>query len=134
MFDSQGRELAVGDPVTLTGDVHRRRYGRRSHGTVSNFGSVLVHVRISDSSVESMIGQVVPVQPGDLQYGHHGDAQVSTLGGAMAQMQAEIEALVQTTIGNQVGELIRTARDRSVVTSEQAAQLLGIWRETHPLP
>lgn len=61
--DHDGRDLRVGDPVSLRygGIANRGRVGANSRGEVTGFGRVNVQVHISDSSSDDLIGTTVAV-------------------------------------------------------------------------
>ncbi|BDT97004.1 hypothetical protein IFM12276_00330 [Nocardia sputorum] len=127
--DRQGRPLAVGDPVTLVGGIANRggQAGRQSHGEVDRFGPVNVHVRITDSSDESLIGNVVPVPGHHLSYGHSGYVRASDgIKAAMEEGRQSIEAAVSNRADEALRELIKTARERSIITPEQGRQLWAL--------
>lgn len=130
--DRGGRPLNVGDPVTLVGGIaNRGRVGYQSHGEVDRFARTNVYVRISDSSSEELIGQVVPVPGGHLSYGYSGYVRAADgMRSAMEDMQLAIERDVRTKTEAALKDLILTARDRSIITPEQTVDLWRLWKET----
>ncbi|MFD6108303.1 hypothetical protein ACFWFQ_37255, partial [Nocardia salmonicida] len=92
--DHDGRDLEVGDPVTLYyGGIANKTYvGENSRGNVTGFGSVNVQVRLTDSRSEDLIGKVVPVPGTHLKYGHVGYVRAADL---MPEVQRDYEAAIE---------------------------------------
>lgn len=124
--DCNGRDLAIGDPVTVSGEIAKggRGYGRRSHGTVVSIGPVNVKVQITHSEWEGLSGQAVPVRGEHLKHGHVGHVR---LGDAMREategFAAEIEKGKRDRAETVLSEVIRIAIERSIITPEQGREL-----------
>lgn len=124
--DGDGRDLQIGDPVTLYyGGIANRGYvGTNSHGSVTGFGRVNIQVRISDSRSMDLIGTAVPVPGSHLKYGHVGYVRAADL---IADTLREIEdAAITKRISDQT-EFLRAvvglATERAIITGEQAQEL-----------
>ncbi|WP_280397460.1 hypothetical protein [Nocardia carnea] len=127
--DSQGRDLKVGDPVTVWDEVVKggRGYGRRSHGTVASFGSVNVQVRIEDSDWRELIGTTVPVKGSSLTYGHNGHVHLADqIAETNREYSAAIEQGKQDYAEDVLLAVIEVATQREFITQEQGRELLSL--------
>ncbi|WP_433727456.1 hypothetical protein ACQP0C_36150 [Nocardia sp. CA-129566] len=124
--------LAVGDPVTLVdGIANRGNVGSRSHGVVAGFGRVNVQVRISDSWQKDLIGKVFPVPGKHLEYGHFGYVRASDgIAATITEFTARHEVAIERDADAMVRSLIIASRGLSIITREQAEQILALWRRT----
>ncbi|MGQ4616452.1 hypothetical protein [Nocardia sp. R7R-8] len=124
--DHDGRDLEVGDPVTLYyGGIANKTYdGQNSRGNVTGFGSVNVQVRLTHSRSADLIGKVVPVPGSNLKYGHVGYVRAAD---QLAELQREYDAAIQK--GKQeraesaLFEVIKLATERQIITQEQGRAL-----------
>ncbi|BBX87849.1 hypothetical protein MAUB_57220 [Mycolicibacterium aubagnense] len=116
--DHDGRDLRVGDPVSLRygGIANRGRVGANSRGEVTGFGRVNVQVHISDSSSDDLIGTTVAVPGAHLKYGHVGFVR------ALDRL-ADIRENGRT---DAVLALITLAAEREIITREQAQALWSL--------
>jgi hypothetical protein len=70
--DCDGKQLSIGDPVTLVGPIAgRTALGMHKHGEILGFGRIYVYVRIDDGTGYK-VAERVSVRPDDVRYGHHG--------------------------------------------------------------
>ncbi|MFD6395571.1 hypothetical protein [Nocardia sp. NPDC060249] len=119
-LDADGRNLAIGDPVTLVGAIAGRAHlGRGKHGAVAGFGRKYVQVVI-DSGAHYMAGEQVTVEPGDLLYGHSGYQNHSD----------KIRVIEDDLAGDRIDELLQLGCNCGVITADQAEQLVQLWKET----
>lgn len=133
--DSGGRDLTVGDPVTLYygGIANRGRVGLRSRGTVTGFGSVNVQVRISESRHDDLIDTTVPVPGSHLKYGHVGYLSAAdALPDLEREYNAEIERGKAERAEDVLSEVIRLALERGIITPEQGRALWGLQNDIQP--
>ncbi|MFE3444949.1 hypothetical protein ACFXNW_18110 [Nocardia sp. NPDC059180] len=133
--DSEGRDLRVGDPVTVCNQIVKggHGYGRRSHGTVASFGPVNVQVHITDSDWGELIGNTVPVKGDSLTYGHKGHVR---LGDQLAEIVGEGNAVMekakQDHAESVLCEVIKLAKERGIITVEQGRELWLLQDEIPP--
>lgn len=115
--DCEGREIAIGDPVTFIGPIsHHTHLGRHKHGAIVGFGQRYVRVVI-DSKAERMAGDEVTVDPGNLLYGHHGYQNLSDRNRVSEDAIATVR----------IADLLDLGLERGIIVANQAAGLMELW-------
>ncbi|MGQ4596454.1 hypothetical protein [Nocardia sp. R6R-6] len=137
-IDSNDRKLSVGDPVTLLGGLARRGWptGKGSHGAVKSFGSVYVHVLISNGRKFIDDGDVVQVLGDKLAYGHFDISEAEQVARDQQELEfkAGIEARERRRAQLAVLDFIYLAAERSIVTKEQLDAMLALGDEEGMTP
>ena len=130
--DRDGRDLKVGDPVTLYygGIANRRHLGQKSRGNVTGFGTTNVQVRLTDSRHENLIGTTVPVPGAHLKYGHIGYVRAADeLADIEREYNAELEKAKRGRAEDVLSAVIKLATERGIITRDQGQELWMLQNE-----
>ncbi|WP_078344304.1 hypothetical protein [Mycobacteroides chelonae] len=135
--DYDGRDLQVGDPVSLRygGIAHRGHVGENSHGTVIGFGRVNAQVCISDSRSADLIGTTVPVPPCHLKYGHVGYVRAADqLSDLLRELDEQTEKREMKRAETLLLTMIKLATEQGIITRQQGQQLWSLGNDLVPPP
>ncbi|RDI54075.1 hypothetical protein [Nocardia mexicana] len=123
MLDRYGWQLGIGDPVTVHAPCGNPRCVHGAHGTVVDFGSEHLIVRLATAPLGHADETTVSIRPQHVEYGYAGlgpDPGPPAREGVSVTMPGLADACVQEAVAAGIAD--------SVITAEQGAKLVAAWR------
>ncbi|WP_280269096.1 hypothetical protein [Nocardia wallacei] len=120
MLDRYGWQLGIGDPVTLHAPCGNPRCVHGAHGTVVDFGSEHLVVRLATAPLGHADETTVSISPRHVEYGYAGITTESPARESISVMSpSAADTCVQEAVAAGIAE--------RVITAEQGARLVAAW-------